>query len=127
MSNQFYTGAVVKPESLMNLTLHAENDYKYKSHQNVRQVEETSKGKQTKYYNPRNTHGKPKSYEGSKYFPTNKEGGKHEQQKDHFKQGHGEHHEEHKGQGKYQGPRFGQYNPKKMNKKKGTYFGYEDY
>ena len=125
-----YTGAVVKPESLMNLTLHAENNYKYRSMQNVRATEESKGGyynKQKKYYNPNQKHNKDHDFKGTKFFPQGHGGAKHEAQgKDHKKE-HGEHHDNKERHPAATGPRFGNYNPKKMNKKKGTYYGYEEY
>lgn len=128
-----YTGAVVKPESLMNLTLHAENDYKSRPMQNVRSKEDAkggqgTKGTQKQYNNQRQNQDKNRNYQGTKFFPGNNEGSKQESHgKGYHKQGHGGQHANKEGHSGYTGPRFGNYNPKKMNRKKGTYYGTEEY
>jgi len=112
-----YTGAVVRPESLLNLTQHADLITYGKPRQNVRQVEEHTAGPAKKSYQFTQKPRQEKYQGPQKYFHQPGEEKKHE------KAGHkGQEH----GQGLAPtGPKYGDFKPKKMNKKKQTYYGYD--
>lgn len=118
-----YTGAVVNPESLMNLTMQAELRHQRKPRQNVRHVEEHKGGYQKQGYGQQQNFregGKPYAYKGGKQGGYKQGPPAHPQPDPHPKN------EEQKGHGKKGFTKYGEFKPgKKRSKNYGGYGGYD--